>query len=160
MPDGGGVMPSARRVAPRAMRRGGVDDTPCARTRKMSLPAKRVPSSCETLRIDAHDFTAASAGAAAMAKSAAAAKARASVLMGSAPIPGRRGAKPGASGHEHGDDLPRADVDDDRVAVDLHGAEVVLERVRPARAGEGHPEANARSAAPAVRFVEAEHERV
>src|SRR3954469_17367930 len=129
MPDSGGVIPSARIVAPRAMRRAIVQETPCARMRKMSLPAKRVPSSCETLRIDAHDFTAASAGAAAMAKRAAAGKARASVLRGSAPIPGRRGAKPGASGHEHGDDLPRADVDDDRVAVDLPGAEGVLGRV-------------------------------
>src|SRR3954453_3890745 len=127
MPDSGGVMLSARIVAPRAMRRAVVQETPCARMRKMSLPAKRVPLSCETLRMDGHDLKAAPAGAAARARSAAVRKARASVLMGSAPIPARCRVKPAPSAHEQRDDLPRPEVDEHRVAVDLGRAEVVLE---------------------------------
>src|SRR3954447_21904209 len=117
MPDSGGVIPSARIVAPRAMRRAVVQETPCARMRKMSLPAKRVPLSCETLRIDGHDLKAAPAGAAATARRGAVRKARASVLMSSAPIPARCRVKPAASRHQQRDDLPRAEVDEHRVAV-------------------------------------------
>src|SRR3954453_3253935 len=112
MPDSGGVIPSARIVAPRAMRRAVAQEMPCARMRKMSLPAKRVPSSCETLRIDGHDLKAGSAGAAATDRSAAVRKARASGLIGSAPIPARCRVKPAASRHEQRDDLHGPEVDE------------------------------------------------
>src|SRR3954467_12904395 len=160
MPDSGGVIPSARIVAPRAMQRAIVQETPCARMRKMSLPAKRVPPSCETLRIDGHALKAASAGAAATDRSAAVRKARARGLTDSAPIPARCRVKPAASRHQQRDDLPRPEVDEHRVAVHLRRAEVVLEQVRPARRFERETDANARPPAAAVGLVEAQDERV
>src|SRR4051794_37502641 len=159
MPVAGGVIASARTVAARATLRAVGHETPCARMRKMSLPAKRVPSSCDTFGMERHDLKAASAGAAAIARTAAARKARASVLIASADTP-CRGGETGASRDEQRDDLPGAEVDDDRVAVDVRRAEIVLEQVRAPRVRERHAEPDERPPAAAVGLVEAQHEGV
>src|SRR3954447_12059854 len=64
-----------------------------------------------------------------------------------------------ASVDEQRHDLPRAEVDDDRVALDVRRAEVVLEQVRPPCRREGQAEVDPRAAPAAVRLVEAQDER-
>src|SRR3954449_3975103 len=71
-------------------------------------------------------------------------------------------ARPGAmdaSVDEQRHDLPRAEVDDDRVALDVRRAEVVLEQVRPSRRRERQAEVDPRAAAAAAALVEAQDER-